>query len=40
MAIANPAALYFGVFFVSLGILILQVALTRIFSFTLWYHFA
>ncbi|MBI3767362.1 MAG: hypothetical protein HY271_02585 [Deltaproteobacteria bacterium] len=32
--------LYGGVFLVSMAILLLQIALTRIFSFTLWYHFA
>ncbi len=32
--------LYLGVFLVSMAILLLQIALTRIFSFTLWYHFA
>ncbi len=31
---------YAGVFLVSLAALLLQIALTRIFSFTLWYHFA
>jgi len=29
-----------GVFLVSAAVLFLQVALTRVFSFTLWYHFA
>ncbi len=29
-----------GVFFVSMGVLTLEIALTRIFSVTLWYHFA
>ena len=32
--------LYAGVFFVSMGVLLLQISLTRIFSFTIWYHFA
>ncbi len=32
--------LYAGVFLVSMAVLVLQVALTRIFSFTIWYHFA
>ena len=31
---------YAGVFFVSMAALVLQVALTRIFSLTIWYHFA
>jgi len=34
------AALASGIFFTSLGVLMLEVALTRIFSFTIWYHFA
>jgi spermidine synthase len=29
-----------GIFLTSLGVLLLEVALTRIFSFTIWYHFA
>jgi hypothetical protein len=33
-------ALYGGVFLLSLAVLLLQIALTRIFSYTLWYHFA
>ena len=33
-------ALFTGVFLVSAAVLLLQVALTRIFSFTIWYHFA
>src|ERR1051326_2077942 len=32
--------LYGGIFLVSMAVLILQISLTRIFSFTLWYHFA
>jgi SAM-dependent methyltransferase len=32
--------LYAGVFLVSASVLILQIALTRLFSFTIWYHFA
>src|SRR6185369_8618059 len=32
--------LYAGIFLVSMGVLLLQISLTRIFSFTLWYHFA
>ncbi len=31
---------YFGVLFTSMSVLLLQIALTRIFSFTIWYHFA
>jgi hypothetical protein len=42
VAAARPrsAAIYPAVFLTSASILMLQVALTRIFSFTLWYHFA
>ena len=29
-----------GIFFVALSILMLEVVLTRIFSVTMWYHFA
>src|SRR5271167_4206701 len=41
----RPAAIdarpiYGGVFLVSAGVLVLQIALTRLFSFTIWYHFA
>jgi SAM-dependent methyltransferase len=32
--------LYAGIFCVSMAVLLLQISLTRIFSFTLWYHFA
>lgn len=32
--------LYAGVFLVSMSVLLLQIALTRIFSFSIWYHFA
>jgi len=32
--------LFAGVFLVSTAVLLLQIALTRVFSFTLWYHFA
>ncbi|UCH35557.1 MAG: hypothetical protein JSV65_04185 [Armatimonadota bacterium] len=35
-----PAAIYPAVFLTSASVLMLQVALTRLFSFTLWYHFA
>ncbi len=31
---------FLGVLFISMAVLLLQIALTRIFSFTLWYHFA
>ncbi len=31
---------FFGVFLMSMAVLVLQIALTRIFSFTIWYHFA
>ena len=37
---ARPVAIYPAVFLTSAGVLMLQVALTRLFSFTLWYHFA
>jgi len=42
MVEARPrsAAIYPAVFLTSASILMLQVALTRVFSFTLWYHFA
>lgn len=36
----DARAIYAGVFLVSMAMLLLQIALTRIFSFTLWYHFA
>ncbi|UCH36037.1 MAG: hypothetical protein JSV65_06700 [Armatimonadota bacterium] len=41
-AIGKPrtSAIYPAVFLTSAGVLMLQVALTRLFSFTLWYHFA
>jgi SAM-dependent methyltransferase len=41
-AIASPraAAIYPAVFLTSAGVLMLQISLTRLFSFTLWYHFA
>jgi len=32
--------LFRGVFFVALGTLLFEIALTRILSFTIWYHFA
>src|SRR5271169_3084917 len=31
---------YAGVFLVSASVLVLQIALTRLFYFTIWYHFA
>lgn len=33
-------SLYLGIFFTSLSAIVLQITLTRIFSVTLWYHFA
>ena len=35
-----PRGLYVCVFGISLAVLVLQIALNRIFSFTTWYHFA
>lgn len=35
-----PRGIFLAIFLVSLGVLVLQIALNRIFSFTLWYHFA
>src|SRR5689334_21911611 len=35
-----PRAASAGIFCAALGVLLLEVALTRIFSFTIWYHFA
>lgn len=35
-----PRAASAGIFAAALGVLLLEVALTRIFSFTIWYHFA
>ena len=32
-------SLYFGIFLISAAVLSLEIALTRIFSYTLWYHF-
>jgi spermidine synthase len=37
---ASERPVYVGVFLVSAAVLLLQIALTRIFSFTIWYHFA
>ncbi len=36
----SPRAASAGIFAAALGVLLLEVALTRIFSFTIWYHFA
>lgn len=36
----NDQSMYAGVFLVSAAVLLLQIALTRVFSFSLWYHFA
>ena len=33
-------SVFIGVFLVSMSVLLLQISLTRIFSFTMWYHFA
>jgi hypothetical protein len=38
--LAHERPIYLGVFLVSMSVLLLQIALTRIFSFTIWYHFA
>jgi hypothetical protein len=35
----NRASVYVGVFFTSAAVLLLEIALTRIFSYTIWYHF-
>lgn len=35
-----PRRLFASIFAISLAVLVLQIALNRIFSFTLWYHFA
>lgn len=35
-----PRGMYAGIFLISLAVLMLQVLLTRIFSFTIWYHLA
>jgi hypothetical protein len=40
LAAGEEHSLYAGVFFISMAVLLLQISLTRIFSFTLWYHFA
>src|SRR5439155_2150984 len=36
----DRSSVYVGVFLLSCAALLLEVALTRLFSFTLWYHFA
>ncbi|MDP3937812.1 MAG: hypothetical protein Q8R92_06720, partial [Deltaproteobacteria bacterium] len=38
--VVQDRSIFAGVFLVSMAVLILQIALTRIFSFSLWYHFA
>ena len=35
-----PPLLLVGMFLVSMAVLALQVTVTRIFSFTIWYHYA
>jgi hypothetical protein len=35
----STRALYFGIFLTSAAVLVLQISLTRIFSYTIWYHF-
>lgn len=35
-----PRSAYVGIFLCSLGVLMLEVLLTRVFSFTIWYHLA
>jgi hypothetical protein len=35
-----PRSVYFGLFLVTLATLVFEILLTRIFSITLWYHFA
>ena len=38
---AGPGtSVYFGIFFVSVAVLVFQVVLTRIFAIMMWYHFA
>src|SRR5271156_5760822 len=37
---AVPAPVYGGIFLCSLAVLMQEVLLTRIFSFTIWYHLA
>jgi hypothetical protein len=38
--LASERPVYAGVFLVSVAVLLLQISLTRIFSFSIWYHFA
>ena len=38
--LAGERPVYAGVFLVSMAVLLLQISLTRIFSFSIWYHFA
>src|SRR5207244_5480993 len=40
MTNGKRSSMYVGVFLLSCAALLLEVALTRLFSFTLWYHFA
>src|SRR2546427_3956681 len=40
MTNGDRSPVYVGVFLLSCAALLLEVALTRLFSFTLWYHFA
>src|SRR5438094_7365790 len=35
-----PRRIFVAVFLLSLAVLIIQICLSRIFSFTIWYHFA
>src|SRR5436190_22670803 len=35
-----PRRLFIAIFLLSLAVLLVQIALSRIFSFTIWYHFA
>jgi hypothetical protein len=37
---APGPAVYAGIFFVSMAVLVLQVALTRVFAIMMWYHFS
>ena len=37
---AVPAPVYGGIFLCSLAVLMQEILLTRIFSFTIWYHLA
>ncbi len=40
MSTPLPKRIYAAVFLLSVGVLMLQIALNRIFSFTIWHHFA